>query len=616
MRYSLLFACIVWIVAPAALWAQGAVNFTGVGKQRVEVGERFRIVYEVNGDGSGFTAPNFGSLQVLSGPNTSTSSSIQYINGQVQQNFSKSYTYIVEATREGTVNVSPAKITVDGKTYSSNTIRIEVLKGSGQSQNSGSSQNQSRRDDGVLQDDDVYIRAVVDNRSPYLGEQVLVTYRIYTRIPVSNLMLKKASSFNGFWSKNLTDDNQQLKQSSQIINGEEYIVADIANYAIFPQKTGELTIDPAEMDIVAQLRVQQQRRRSNDPFENFFNDPFFNRNMRNVEVTLKSKPVTINVKPLPEKGKPAGFTGAVGEYNFTSEIDRNELTTNDALTLKVSISGRGNLELIELPEPQFPVDFETYDPKITNNIQTTPSGIRGSKRFEYLAIPRAPGDFTIAPLNFSYFNPKTATYHTFTSGEYTIAVEKGDQSDQGITYSRSAQEDIRFIGKDIRHILGGPYQFVTAGSFFFASTTYYILLVLPVVILILLIIWWKRMEKRHSNVSMMKTRKANKVARSRLQKAEKFKKEGNDKAFYDEIAQALWGYIADKFSIQRAALSIDTVKATLTAKNVPEDVIDNFINTLNNIDFARFAPGDSSGKMENVYAEAMNAITAAEKALK
>lgn len=616
MRYSLIIALILLFSLPHSLWSQAEVRFIGTSKQKVSVGERFRIVYEVNGEGRKFISPTFGSLQVLSGPNTSTNSSVQYVNGQVRQNYSQTYTYIVEATKAGKVNVSSARITVAGKSYSSNVISIEVVKGQAQQQGSSGDRNQSQRDMGVLQDDDVYIRVIVNNSNPFLGEQVLVTYRIYTRIPISNLLLKKASSFNGFWSKNLTDSNKQLKQSTQIINGEEYIVADIAKYAIFPQKTGKLTIDPAEMDVVAQLRVQQQRKRSNDPFEQFFNDPFFNRNVRNVEVTLKTKPLNIVVKTLPEKGKPEGFTGAVGDFDFKSGIDRDRLTTNDALTIKVTISGKGNLELIELPALKLPTDFETYDPKVTNNIKTGTSGVSGSKRLEYLAIPRAAGDFVIEPIIFSYFNPKTKSYHTYTSGEYNIHVEKGEQGSGGITYSSSAQEDIRFIGKDIHHIQGGPFEFAVAGIFFFASTAYYIILGLPILLLIVFILMWKRMEKRKSNVSGMKTRKANKVARTRLQKAEKFKKENLDKEFYDEIAQALWGYIADKFSIQRASLSIDSVKSNLIEKGVDVSVIDNFINTLNNIEFARFAPGDSSGKMETVYTEALNAITAAEKALK
>jgi len=600
------------------LFADDEIKLTGSTKPVVEVGERFQVVYEVNGEGRNFVSPMFGNLQVLSGPNTSTSSSIQIINGNMQQSYSMTYTFIVSASKEGEVTIGPASVKVDGKKYTSNTIHVQVVKASG-SQPTGQQGNNPRNsgtDNGVLQDDDLYIKAFVSTTDPYLGEQVIVTYRLYTRVPIANLSMKKASSFNGFWSKSLTDNSQQLQQSRQVINGKEYTVADIGRYAVFPQKTGKLTIEPAELECVAQVRTQQQRRRSNDPFEDFFNDPFFNRNIRNVETTLKSDPLTINVKLLPEQGKPADFNGAVGDFSFQSALDKDHLTTNDALTLTLSISGKGNLELVNLPKPKFPTDFETYDPKVTSNINTTSSGISGSKKFEYLAIPRTNGDFTISPITFSFFNPNEKKYHSYSTGELKIHVDKGNQSGSGITYSSSAQEDIKFIGKDIRHIKTGRSKLKPLGIYLFHSTLYYILIVLPVIIMILFIIFWKQQEKRKSNVSLMKTRKANKVARSRLQKADKFRKEQNDKAFYDEIAQALWGYISDKFNIKQAGLSIDTVKDTLTKKGADEQVVDNFVNTLNNIEFARFAPGDASGKMESVYNEALNVITKAEKTLK
>lgn len=612
-----LYAILLFLFVPVAtVIAQNDVQFTAASKQVVSVGERFTIVYEINGDGTNFIGPNFGALQVLSGPNTSTSSSVQYINGRMQQSYSKSFTYIVQAAGIGDVFISPAKITLNGKVISSNTLNITVVKQAPGQQKARGDQTQGQRDMGVIHDDDVYIRASVSKSHPYLGEEVIVTYRIYTKVGVSSLQMKKASSFQGFWSKNLTDNNSKLKQTTKVINGEEYVVAEISKYAVFPQKTGELTIDPAEMDIVAQLQVQQKRRRSNDPFEEFFNDPFFNRNVRNVELTLATKPVTLDVKPLPETGKPSSFLGAVGDFSFKSEIDHESLNANDALTLKVTVSGKGNIELVEVPAPKFPSDFESYDPKVSNNVKVSNSGIRGSKRVEYLAIPRAAGDFVIKPVEFSYFNPRDKKYYSFSSDTFNIHVEKGDVNGSGITYSSSAKEDIKFIGKDIRHITEGPYNFRLTGVYLFGTTWYYVLLALPIFILVLFILLWKKMEKQRANISGTKTRRANKVAKTRLLKANKFKKEANDKAFFDEIAQALWGYIADKFSIQQASLSVETVKGALTEKGVDEVVIDNFINTLNNIEFARFAPGDASGKMETVYNEAMNAIMQAEKALK
>jgi uncharacterized membrane protein len=609
------------VTASPLLHAGNDVTFTGTGKQVVEVGERFRIVYEVNADGSHFRAPDFGTLEVLSGPNTSTSSSIQYINGRMSQSYSRTYTFLVQAVQEGEVPVSPAKVVVDGKTYASNPITIKVVKSASGQKGTTRTVTTTRggnnsTSDGILQDDDVFIKAYIDNKAPYIGEQIIITYKIYTKVPISNISMQKSPSYPGFWSKNLMKDNNHLKQSTQVINGEEYVVADIAKYALFPQKSGELTIEPMKIDCNVQIRVQSKRRKSYDPFDDFFNDPFFNRNVKNVETTLISKPIKINVKPLPQMGKPDSFNGAVGEFSFVSELENDHLKANDALTLKIKISGKGNIELISAPEVKFPPDFETYDPKVKSNIKVNAAGVSGSKAFEYLAIPRASGDFTIGPAEFSYFNPKDGKYHSFTSGELKVTVEKGDQNSQGITYSSSAQEDIRFIGQDIHHIKTGTVILKQKGNFLFASTLYYILMAVPVLLMILFIILWKQQEKRRSNVSLMKNRKANKIARSRLQKAEKLRKSGDEKAFYDELAQALWGYIADKFNIPKSNLSLDTVKETLHAKDVDDHVTSNFVNTLHNIDFARFAPGDSGGKMETVYQEAMNAIMQAEKQLK
>lgn len=617
IKFTTWFSVVFLLVIPFLVFAQDAIKLTGSSKPVVEVGERFRIVYEVNAEGRDFTSPMFGKLQVISGPNTSSSSSIQIVNGQMQQSYSLTYTFIVAATKEGEVNISPATVKVDSKKYTSNTIQIQVVKGTGGRQNQQGNNQKKGTEDGILQEDDLYIRAFASKTNPYLGEQIIITYKLYTRVPIANLAMRKASSFNGFWSKNLTDNNPQLQQSRQIIDGKEYTVAEISRYAVFPQKTGKLTIEPAELECVAQLRVQQQKRsRSNDPFEDFFNDPFFNRNIRNVETVLKSKPITIDVKPLPQQGKPAGFNGAVGDFNFKNGLDRDQLVANDALTLTLSISGKGNLELVNIPDPVFPTDFETYDPKVSSNIKTSGNGLSGSKKFEYLIIPRVPGDFTINPVVFSFFNPKEKKYYSYSTGEINITVEKGDQVGSGVTYSSSAQEDIKFIGKDIRHIKVGLVELNQVGTYLFASQLYYILLVVPVLLLIGFVLYWKQQEKKRSNVGLMKTRKASKVARTRLQKAEKFRKEGDDKAFYDEIAQGLWGYIADKFNIKQASLSIETVKETLSGKGIDEQLIDNFINTLNNVEFARFAPGDSSGKMESIYNEAINAITRAEKVLK
>ena len=624
--YCKLAVILVFTLMTSQTFAGGEVTFTASTKNLVEVGERFQIYYTVNASGTDFRVSDFGSLSVLSGPNRSSSSSIQYINGRMSQSTELTFTYLVMATKEGEVNIPPATIKVDGRTYKSNGLTIKVVKGNVPAQSSPNGQRQQAQSSsagqstsapsGTVKNDDVYVKALVSNSHPYLGEQVIVTYRIYTKIQVSDLSVKKLSSFPGFWTKDLMDNNKQLQQSTKIINGEQYVVADVRKLALYPQKSGKLTIDPMELECVAQIRVQSKRRRSYDPFGDFFDDPFFNRNVKNIKVTIKSNKLTLDVKPLPQENAPVSFKGAVGEFTFASKIDRTKLKANEALTVTITISGRGNLELVEPPAIQFPTDFESYDPKVTSRIKTNGLGVNGYKKFEYLAIPRNPGDFVIPAATFSFFNPKDGKYYSYSSDEYKIHVDKGNGNSNGITYSSSAQEDIHYIGKDIHHIKTGAFGLKPMGEYLFASQLFYLLILTPLILLLFAFLLIKQKEKRLGNVDLIRNKKATKIARARLHKAGKFRKEGNEKAFFDEVAQALWGYIADKFSISQAELSMESVKQKLAERKVNEEVSDTFINVLNDIEFARFAPGDTKGKMENIYNEAMDAILQAEKALK
>ena len=625
MRKSIFYMIFILFVAmPLFGMAKEQVRFRATSQSEVVVGEQFEIVYTVNAKARAFVSPDFKGLDVLAGPNTSSSSSIQFINGKMSQSYTLTYSFVVMAQKEGTLEVGPATVTVDGKKYTSNTLRIKVIQGAaGQMQqtkagtvrNSGSQSATTTAGAKNISNKDVFIQATVNNKSPYLGQQLVVTYRIYTRVPVSNLSIKKVSSFKGFWSKDLLADNATLQQHNETINGQQYVVATIRKLALIPQQTGKLRLEPMALDCNVQLRVKQKRRSGYDPFDDFFNDPFFNQNVRNIKKTLVSNPVTIRVKPLPEKGKPDCFDGAVGNFSFKSAIDKANLSTNDALTLSIQLTGSGNIELIDAPKVTFPSDFETYDPKITSHINKTTSGVSGVKKFEYLAIPRNPGDFIIKPVSFCFFNPRDEKYHIFRSDTLHIHVKKG-KGGGGVVYSGNAQEDIRFIGKDIRHIKEGPYNFRQIDHFFFGSFWYVFFAALPLVILLLLMILFRILENRQANVSMLKNRKANRVAKQRLMKAQKLKKQANDVGFYDEIAQALWGYISDKFNLQSSDLSMDTVKELLAAQQVNEETIKAFLDVLNNIEFARFAPGDAKGKMENIYSEAIKAIMQAEKSLK
>jgi hypothetical protein len=598
------------------------VQFTGSAKPVVTVGETFALTYSVNAQGVNFRGPSLSGFDLISGPNTSTTSSIRAINGRTSMSITYTYTYYLLASREGTFEIPPATVTVDLKQYKSNSVTVKVEKGSAGQQNPGQTQGnrqgRNQQSGGVIQSgaNDVFLKAFVNNADPLQGEGIIVTYKIFTKVPINQIAIKKLSSFQGFWSQNLIKETDKLNQSKQVIDGEQYTVAEIRKIALFPLKSGKLVIDPLEMECVAQIR-RQTRTKTGDPFfDDFFNDSFFGNAYATVDKNLKSNPLIINVRPLPTAEKPSDFSGAVGNFTFHTEIDKSQLKTNDAVNLKCTVSGQGNLQLIDKLNVTFPPDFETYDPKITSNINTTGAGISGSQTFEYLMIPRKPGKFVIKPITFSYFDLSKRRYVALTSPAYTLNVEKGTGEGSTVSYSGVSKEDIKYIGSDIRHIKNPPFRLTRIDALFFGSFLFYISLLIPIVLFILLILFMRKQEVRRSNTVLMKNRKATKVAKKRLKKADGFLKARQQDAFYEEISQTLWGYLSDKFSIPIAELSIDSVQEALSGKQVNEEIIQQFIRTLNNTEYARFAPGEKDLTMEKIYQEALEIIAKIERELK
>jgi len=602
-------------LAGAGLSAQD-VEFTGSTKNNVQVGEQFRVVFTVNRQVDRFEGPDFEGFNVLSGPNQSTNQSYQFINGKVSQSYQLTFTYYLQATREGSFSFDPAKISADGKTYKSNPMTINVSKASarqapaqrGNKRNTQSSQTSTGKYD-------IFIKASVDKSKPYQGEQVIITYKIYTTVPISQINISKVSSFPGFWSKSLLNDNDPLKQSNKVINGKKYVVADLRKIALYPQRSGKILVEPMELECVAQIKVENSR--SRDPFfDSFFNDPFFNRNFQNVELKIASNPLNIDVKPLPVRNKPLDFSGAVGSFKMSSSVDRTELKANEPLTLLITITGKGNLELIDELPLTFPPDFETYDPKITNNLSKNSSGISGSRSFEYLIIPRNPGEFQIKPVEFSYFNPARQSYATLETPKYVIKVNRSDDAPSGVTYSGISQKNIEFIGSDIRHIEMSNIQLHKINSFFIASSSFLLWLIIPLIIFITILILWYKNKKQSSNIALVRNRKANKVARKNLKIAGEYLERNLSSAFFEEISRALWGYISNKFNIPLSDLSIESVHQHLANKRISEDNIGQFTAVLENCEFARFAPGDKSEKMQGIYNEALTVISKIEQELK
>jgi hypothetical protein len=598
------------------------IEFIASAKPVVELGENFNLTYTVNAQAISFKGPNLSNFTILAGPSTSTSSSIRSVNGRTSMSINYTFSYILQASKEGTFDIQPASVTVDRKQYQSNPVTIKVVKNASGNQ-PGSRNNypqgrNSQQQQGSAQTgtNDVFLKAFVTEANPYQGEGIVVTYKLFFKVNIGNVNITKFSSFPGFWSQNLISETDKLQPYKQMIDGEQYVVVDIRKIALFPLKSGRLFIDPLELVCVAEIKRQTKTKTGDPLFDDFFNDSFFNNSFATVEKSLKSNSLVINVKPLPASDKPADYNGAVGNFTFRSELDKSKLKTNEPITMKYVISGQGNIQLIDKMNITFPPDFETYDPKITSDIKTSSSGISGSQTFEYLMIPRKPGRFIIKPVSFSYFDLSKQKYIRINSPQYTIDVEKGIGDASTMTYSGASKEDIQYIGSDIRHIKNQPLDLRKTGELFFNSIPFYLWIILPLMVFIFLVVYWKKRTVRRANTLLMKNRKATKIARKRLKKANDFLKSGKQEEFYVEISQALWGYLSDKFGISLAELSMDSINEALVKKNVDENIIDQFKETLNNTEFARFAPGDKSLIMEKIYNEAMELILKIERGLR
>ena len=616
-RFILFIACAL----PMTLWAQDNPTLTVSSKKQVMVGERFQVVFEANAEGKNFKAPSFEGFTVVGGPFTSTSSSFQMVNGSMSHTIKCTYTFALQAYQEGTFHVGSASLTVKGNKVSSEPFDIKVIPDDGSHAapsggGASSGQQQQNTNDPKVSGKDLFLNVIPSKKSVYLGDQVVLTYKIYTKVPVSSLSVQRIPSYAGFWTKDISDNNGgSLRQGSEYINGIEYTTAEIQKMVIVPQRAGKLTIDPMSIECIAQVRTESNRQRSMDPFEAFFNDPFFNRNITNVKKELTSQTLNLEVKSLPENGKPASFAGAVGNYNFKSEIDKTKLSTNDAFTLTLTVSGTGNVELLQMPTPVFPPDFEVYDPKVTTSVNPTANGLSGTKKAEYLVIPRRAGSFSIPAVEFSYFNPSNESYQTLQSEPYEITVEKGAGDDDGGGIFASNQEDIKYLGSDVRHIMTGNAHLKPTSTVFFGSSAYFVVLLALLILFIILLFVLKKREQLTQDTAANRNRKADKVARGRLKNAYQFLKAKDQEKFYIELSQALWGYIADKTGIERSKLSMDTVSETMKNKNVPDELTQQFVDTLNSCEFARFAPGSAEEKMDDLYQRGIDVISKAEKVL-
>ena len=583
------------------------VSFTASAPDAVVVGDQFRLSYTVTTQKvKDFRAPSIKGFDVLMGPSRSQQSNTQIVNGNVTSTSSITFTYILMANNAGEYTIPGASIIVDGDQMVSNSVRIKVLpQDQGSSNSSSSSSTHSSSGTGVS-NQDLFITASASKTNVYEQEAFVLTYKIYTR--ESNLQLNNAKlpDFKGFHSQEI-EMTTNARWTPEHYQGRNYYTTVYRQFVLFPQQSGKLYIDPAQFQMTVGKPVQ-----SDDPFDAFFNG---GSNVIEIKKSISTPKIAINVNPLPA-GKPADFSGGVGEFNISSSINNKELKTNDAITIKLVISGTGNLKLISNPEIKFPDDFEVYDPKVDNQVRLTREGLTGNKVIEYLAIPRHAGTYKIPGVSFSYFDIRSKSYKTLKTEEYVLNVEKGAGNADQVIANFTNKEDLKVLGEDIRYIKQNEVTLQPKGSFFYGSMTYWLFYIIPALAFIIFFIIYRKQAAENANVAKMRTKKANKVATKRMKLAGKLLSENKKDAFYDEVLKALWGYISDKLNIPVSRLSKDNIEEKLRNHGVNEELIKEFLNALNDCEFARFAPGDENQAMDKVYSSSIEVISKMENSIK
>ncbi|WP_195204808.1 BatD family protein [Phocaeicola plebeius] len=598
------------ILAAWQVKAADKVRFVAEAADVVVSGDQVRLVFTVNSqDIKDFRAPSIKGFDVLMGPSRSQQSSIQIINGKRTSNSSTAFTYILLAGNPGTYTIPAASVEVNGEKVFSNAISIKVLpqdQTSGNSGNNGGGSASSSRSQAAgsrISANDLFITATASKTTVHEQEAILLTYKVYTVVNLRQLY-GKMPDLKGFHTQEV-ELPQQKTFTLEHYKGRNYNTTVWSQYVLFPQQTGKLEIPSITFDgVVAQQTI------SEDPFDAFFNGGGY------VEVKKKitTPKVVINVQPLP--AKPAGFSGAVGEFKLASSINATDVKTNDAVTIKLTLSGTGNMKLIGTPEVKFPQDFEIYDPKVTDDYKLTNSGLTGTKTFEYLAIPRHAGNFTIPAIEFTYFDLKSNSYKTLKTEAYNLKVAKGQGNADQVISDFTNKESVKMLGKDIRFIKLGDSSLRPKGDFFFGTVGYYLCYLIPLLLFVVFAVIYRQKALENANVAKVKTKKANKVATRRMKLAGKLLAENKKNEFYDEVLKALWGYISDKLSIPVSQLSKDNIEAELTNYGVQEALIAEFIGVLNECEYARYAPGNENEAMDKVYSASVEVISKMENSIK
>lgn len=590
-------------------WAQ--VSFRASAPSAIAKGQQFRLTYTVNAEGSDLKGPeNIKGFDVLYGPSVSSSYSTSIINGKSSSETSISYIYILQAKAEGTYSLPAASIKVNGRTYTSNGLQIRVLP---PDKNARARQQQSAPDDpdDMMQQPssqssprgispgDAFIRPIITKTKVHEQEAFLVTFRFYTKLGVQDIGKVQFPEFEGFMAEDIEmPPNQQLRMEH--FNGQNYYAVDLKKTLLFPQRAGSLVIPQGKIEMVFQVPSGVRT--------------FFGEEMTAVKKTVTTKPINIQVLPLPTP-KPADFSNGVGSFSLQSSITSTHVKANSPVTIKLIISGTGNTKLIRNPEFDFPNELETYDPKVTQNLHVTENGMSGNQTIEYLFIPRYEGNYKIPSVSFSYFDTRSGTYKTLSTPEFKLKVDKDPNAGSGSSSNYGSQRNVEAL-QDIYYMNTAPYTFKGINDFVFGSWYYYLGYILPALLFVILSIIYRKQIRENANLALVRTKKANKVASKRLKQAKKYLQTQDKGKFYEEVLRAVWGYLSDKLSIPVANLNRDNIDLELTKFGADEQLKENFLYILDTSEFARYAPAETADAMDKLYEVTVDTIGKMENVVK
>lgn len=602
---------VVALLMSVVALASSPVTFEASAPLLVAAGENFRIEFTVNAEPerNSFEAPTFEGFQLIAGPVTAHGSNMYIVNGAMERSEYHTFTYVLQGTASGKFTIGSAAIAVDGESYRTKPITIEIVdEGNSQQQSSSGAavQGGGRSAEKAIGANDLLLRMTVDKSDVFKGEPVVASLKLYKRVSVLGSEGVKFPSFNGFWTQELDSENNMWHRETY--DGRIYETLVVREYLLYPQQTGKLRIDPAEMTVVAQIVMPSSSR----GFDPFFDQP----DIAEVRRKLTTAPVEINVKELPA-GAPASFSGAVGRYSMEATPPASNFTANSAATYTVKISGTGNLPFVQAPALQLPSSFELYDVKTTESLKNSVQGISGYRQFEYPFIARAEGEYDVPAVEFSYFDPAQLKYVTLSSRALSLTIDpdaSGGLSGAPIIGGVS-KEEVKMLGQDIRFIKLGSAGLRPVRSVFVGSGVYWALLALLTTLFVVVSLYLRKRIKEMQNVTLIRGKRANRVALQRFRAAAKFMENEDQHRFYEEMLRALWGYMSDKLNMPVANLTKENVREELRKRSISPETIQQFIDIIVSCDEAQYSPM-ASAQMNEVYAEGVQIISKLESTIK